>query len=142
MKKHVMAITYKPKIEPVKDGRCTQTIRKGRRFTVGDSVLIHGWEGRPYRSKWSWRMRVIITMAAPIVIHNEGISGVNRYGNIGAICHWWGNYCKTLAIEDSIEPATGEELKNVLFGLNGEPTESEQYQIIRWEYTTKTIGKV
>ena len=34
MKKHVMAITYTPKIEPVRDGRCTQTIRK-----VEDSLL-------------------------------------------------------------------------------------------------------
>lgn len=78
MKKHVMAITHKPKIEPVKDGKCVQTIRKGRRFSVGDSILIHGWEGRPYHSKWNWRLRVEVTMAAPIVIHEEGISGVNK----------------------------------------------------------------
>lgn len=132
MTKHVMAITYEPKIEPVRDGRCTQTIRKGRRFSVGDSILIHGWEGRPYRSKWNWRLRVEVTMAAPIVIHEEGISGVNKYGDIGPVAHWWGNYCNMLAKEDSIEPATGEELKNVLFGLNGAPTEPEPYQIIRW----------
>ena len=31
MTKRVMAITYEPKIKPVKDGRCTQTIRTGRK---------------------------------------------------------------------------------------------------------------
>ena len=132
MKKHVMAITYTPKIEPVRDGRCTQTIRKGRRFSVGDSVLIPGWVGRPYRSKWSWRIRVTVKSATPIVIHEEGISGVTMGGVIGPVCHWWGKYCNVLASDDFIYPATGEALKEALFGLNGAPTKSEEYQIIRW----------
>ena len=42
MRKHVMAITYPPKIEPVKDGRCTQTIRKGSKVSVSDEILFHG----------------------------------------------------------------------------------------------------
>lgn len=42
MRKHVMSIAYPYKIDAVQDGRCTQTIRKGRRFAVGDEILIHG----------------------------------------------------------------------------------------------------
>ena len=61
MRKHVKALTYKPKIEAVKDGRCTQTIRQGHNISVGDEILFHGWEGRSYRSKWSGRLRVTVT---------------------------------------------------------------------------------
>ena len=79
MRKHVMSITYQPKIEPVKDGRCTQTIRKGRRVAEGDEILFHGWSGRPYRSKWDWRKRVTVCQAIDIEISNRGIiSTVNN----------------------------------------------------------------
>lgn len=55
MRKHVLPLTYAPKIPAVLDGRCTQTIRAGRKFKTGDLVMFHGWEGLPYRSKWSFR---------------------------------------------------------------------------------------
>ena len=45
-------LTYEPKIEPVKRGDCTQTIRPGRKFAVGDLVRFYVWKGRPYWSKW------------------------------------------------------------------------------------------
>ena len=61
MRKLVMSLTYPPKIEPVKDGRCTQTIRKGRKVAEGDEILFHGWAGLPRRSKWSWDKRVTVT---------------------------------------------------------------------------------
>jgi len=132
MKKHVMAITYKPKIIPVLDNSCFQTIRKGRKVSVGDSILFHGWIGKPYRSKWSWEKRVKVTMTTSIIVFDEGISIINKEGEIGPVAHWSGDYCDRLAKEDFIEPATGEELKNVLFGLNGNPSAKEEYQIIRW----------
>ena len=128
MKKHVMAITYTPKIEPVRDGRCTQTIRKGRRFCVGDSVLIHGWAGRPYRSKWSCRMRVEVQHIQNISIDARGI---NRASHAIPL-EWDSARVDEIAEKDFIEPATGEELKKVLFGLNGAPIKAEPYQIIRW----------
>jgi hypothetical protein len=49
------ALTYEPKIQAVIDSRCTQTIRPKWDKQVGDRIGFHGWEGRPYRSKWSWR---------------------------------------------------------------------------------------
>lgn len=123
-----MAITYKPKIEPVRSGECRQTIRKGRRFSVGDSILIHGWVDRPYRSKWSWRIRVEVHKIQNISIDERGIHRASPAVPI----RWGSQTLKEIAEKDYIEPATGEELKNVLFGLNGVPTEPEPYQIVRW----------
>ena len=126
--KHVMALTYEPKIEPVRSGECRQTIRKGRRFSVGDSILIHGWEDRPYRTKWSWRIRVEVQKIRNISIDKRGIHRASHAVPI----RWGSQTLKEIAEKDYIEPATGEELKKVLFGLNGVPTEPEPYQIIRW----------
>ena len=117
MRKHVMAITYAPKIEPVRDGRCTQTIRAGRRVAVGDEILFHGWAGRPYRSKWDWRKRV-----------TEGI----QYSNNLTIWRWYEIIVDSIAEHDFIDPPAGEALRDVLFGLNGAPKEPQQYQVIRW----------
>ena len=128
MKKYVMAITYPPKIEPVREGKCIQTIRKGRRFSVGDSILIHGWEGRPYRSKWNWRLRVEVKHINNISVDEHGIHRASH----AIPLRWDSERVDDIAKNDYISPATGEELKNVLFGLNGAPTEPEPYQIIRW----------
>lgn len=121
-----MAVTYKPKIEPIKDGRCTQTIRKGRKFKVGDSILIHGWEGKPYRSKWDWRKRITLIEVINCHISNEGIMS-----SIGLL-EWDDVYTTVLADNDYIHPATGSELRNILFKLNGAPSTPEPYQILRW----------
>lgn len=57
--------------------------------------------------------------------------GIHRASHAVPI-RWGSQTLKEIAEEDYIEPATGEELKKVLFGLNGAPTEPEPYQIIRW----------
>jgi hypothetical protein len=45
----------------------------------------------------------------------------------------WGSVSVAeIAQNDFIEPATGIALKEVLFGLNGIPSEPEPYQIIGW----------
>ena len=124
MKKHVKAISYKPKIEPVLDGRCIQTIRAGRNVSVGDEILFHGWSGRPYRSKWAWRMRVVVTQVTLITMNKYGVQ-------IGHQFHIW-NSLDELASLDFIDPPTGEALRDVLFKLNGIPNEPVPAQIIRW----------
>jgi len=126
VRKLVMSITYPPKIEPVQDGRCTETIRKGNKVTTGDEILFHGWAGRPYRSKWDWRKRVIVVVVIDIVI---SVSGISIDGNLHAWTSW---YPARLAEYDYINPPTGEALRDVLFGLNGAPKEPEPYQVIRW----------
>ncbi|MCK5217114.1 MAG: hypothetical protein KAJ93_04970 [Methanosarcinales archaeon] len=134
MRKLVMSLTYQPKIEPVKEGRCTQTIRKGRRVAVGDEILFHGWSGMPYRSKWDWRKRVTVTTVINIIVHEEGIARPPYTCEFvsGPVCHWEDNYCNELAKLDFIDPPTGEALRDVLFGLNDAPDSPEEYQIIRW----------
>jgi len=135
MHRHVMSITYQPKIEPVKDGRCTQTIRKGRRVAEGDEILFHGWVGRPYRSKWDWRKRVTVTEVITICI--DDILGIaTLYSEKSNLLNWhsWGSqYVEQLAEYDFIDPPTGEALRGVLFGLNGAPDGPGEYQIIRWK---------
>ncbi len=128
MKRHVMSITYEPKIQPVRDGRCRRTIRKGWKVSVGDSILFHGWAGRPYRSPWSWRLRVEVQHIQNISIDARGIHRASH-----AIPLRWGSVrVAEIAQNDFIEPATGIALKEVLFGLNGIPSEPEPYQIIGW----------
>jgi len=49
----------KTKIQAVKDGDCRQTIRPFKPDNPkeeGDLVHLHGWAGKPYRSKWEPRM--------------------------------------------------------------------------------------
>jgi len=56
--KHVLPLTYEPKIKNVRNGVCRQTIRPvsvKKPKKVGDLVMFHGWSGKPYASPWSWR---------------------------------------------------------------------------------------
>ena len=128
MAKHVMALTYLHKVEPVLSGLCTQTIRTMRikPINVGDIITFHGWEGRPYRSPWDWRKRVTVNAVIPAKLSEAGMF-------IDGILHAWTSwYPARLAEYDFIEPATGEALRDVLFGLNRVPKEPTEYQIIRW----------
>jgi len=123
-----MSLTYPHKIEPVKDGRCTQTIRKGDKVSKGDKILFHGWTGLPYRSKWNNRQCVTVTKVTNILISNAGIKICG-----GWFYSWYSEKIRELADLDYIFPVCGFELKKVLFGLNGAPNEPEKYQIIRWK---------
>ena len=63
MTTHILSLTYAPKISLVKSGECTQTIRLHNDQNpkrVGDKLIIHTWKGRPYRSKWGWRLETKI----------------------------------------------------------------------------------
>ena len=132
MRKHVMALTYPPKIEPVQDGRCTQTIRKGDKVSEGDEILFHGWQGLPYRSKWNNRKRVTVKSAESISISVDGIQFYDSMAMIIRPTAWNSFWTRSLAIRDFIDPPIGEALRDVLFGLNSAPKGPEQYQIIRW----------
>ena len=56
--KHILPLTYEPKIPNVLCGKCTQTIRPisyTKTKKVNDLIMFHGWSDKPYRSKWSFR---------------------------------------------------------------------------------------
>jgi len=134
---HILAFTYKPKIKKVLSGECTQTIRKvkysnprtHKRWEPGDYLILHGWEGIPYRSKWSWRKKVRLKEIKPVHINHYGI----MFQDEMPVRHPWDSeICDELAKKDGIEPAKGISLRNVLADLNG-PDWEGWYAIITWE---------
>jgi hypothetical protein len=136
MRKHVLPLTYPPKIPAVLKGECTQSIREGQRFSIGDLIMFHGWEGKPYRSKWSFR-----TPYWPIW-YNQGILvtekgwfvSLNHKGNLCSPVIPWENYrSDMLAAMDGIVPATGKELYRVLSSMHKIPVEGLRMQIVRWD---------
>lgn len=129
MAKHIMSMTYAPKIDAVQDGRCTQTIRTMRKKEIkaGDSIMFHGWRGKAYRSKWNGQMRVTVTEVIHCLASAEGM----KFENTKTI-PWDDIVVGIIAELDFIDPPTGLALRDVLFKLNGAPSTPERYQIIRW----------
>jgi hypothetical protein len=129
MRKWNLPLTYEPKIQPVIDGTIRQTIRTGRKFSVGDLVRFYKWTGRPYRSP-----RITITeyqqiiICLDIIINHEGIRDVTW--EQGFVVLW--NGCDGCAALDGIVPPTGEALKKVLAEKNIIPAVGVEAQIIRW----------
>jgi len=127
---HVFGIAYKPKDVGVMTGYIRQTIRaprvKPRR--VGDDVLLHGWEGAPYHSKWSWRRDEVITELHPIKIMRDGFRYLGFKRNMSL---WTCPNADRLAHMDGIVPPTGLELKKVLLHYAGKKTPIRM-DIIRW----------
>lgn len=119
-------LTYAPKIQPVIDGTCRQTIRTGRKFSVGDLIRFYTWAGRPYHSK-----RTTITEYMQIV-ELEGVviipEGLVR---AGYLLHNWPDM-DILAYLDGIVPPTGAALKEVLMSKNKIPVTGIDAQIVRW----------
>lgn len=126
-------MTYKPKIPAVRSGECTQTIRpkSKRNIDTGDIILFHGWAGRPYRSKWSWRLTVKISELIDIWVSSGGIS-LDEKGEF--FVPWNRRYCDKLAERDYIVPPTGKALGELLASMYrlGENNNPEPFQIIRW----------
>ena len=132
MTTHIMPMTYEPKIEGVKNGTIRQTIRLlngGREKKVGDVLIIHGWEGAPYRSRWGWQRREVINYTETFEATKNNIE------SDGFLTWAWGEaYATDLAIKDGIDPPTGLELKNVLEKYHGRFHDFNpvHFQIIRW----------
>ncbi len=127
-RRHVKALTYAPKIEAVRSGQCKQTIRPvGRKeIRVGDVLILHGWEGRPYRSPWSWRMEVTVTRVDCVFITKEGWVWTDTCSYV----EW--RELDAVAQKDGIDPPTGiamGELFNSMYDL----TEGRVCNIIGWD---------
>ncbi len=136
MRKHVIPLTYAPKIQPVLSGRCTQTIRAGRKFKVGDLVSFHGWEGRPYHSKWSFRTPYWTVLSpAPIIIFQDGIETDPPFPDFIEEYKW--NELDLIAAADFIDPPTGEELGRVLLAMHKIPDGGLPAQVIRWTFSNE-----
>jgi len=138
MTTHIKAFTYLPKIEAVRAGSCRQTIRPlGKRpVKVGDKILFHGWAGRPYRSKWSWRMEVVVDEVWDISVDRDGITWHwdEPYGS--TVDMWEAVDADRLARADGIEPPTGTALRNLMLSMYGKRLPMG-FQIIRWGLQAK-----
>jgi hypothetical protein len=142
-KHHSLPMTYEPKIPAVFDGTCTQTIRVGRKYAEGDSLLIFEWSGTPYKSKWGRRMRARVTEVRPVILTPGGIDDSANTGpeHRPCIIRWNSIIAKWIALHDGIDPPTGEELKRVLEAFHGPfPPEGIEAQIVRWEPEERSEG--
>lgn len=151
MRHWCLPLTYPPKIEPVRTGKCTQTIRfctisKSKkhpgeiiRKQVGDRVRFYRWTGRPYWSHPEYITEYMeLIEAEPIVIYPHGIAWPKRWDwtNHTVYHEWDDGAVWNLAIRDFINPPTGKALRDVLIGKNGKiPAEGAPAQILRWRFT-------
>lgn len=136
MRKWNIPLTYKPKIQPVIGGTVRQTIRLGRKFSVGDLIRFYTWQGKPYRSKRTTITEYMpITKVLPLKLFTKGF-----YYDIieDRQIAWWGSiYGQALAELDGIIPTgnnhAGVELFKILTEKNGPiPVEGIEAQAIRW----------
>jgi hypothetical protein len=134
MTTHIIAVTYKPKIAGVRDGTIRQTIRPGWGREVGDKVLLHGWAGRPYWSKWSWRRDEVLNCITNVIFTDESLFVVDTFRDDGKEEAFWfpwcSSWCDSVAKEDGIFTANGYALKAVLEGYGA--TDGDRMQILRW----------
>ena len=142
MTTHIMSFTYAPKIEGVRNGPIRQTIRKWRKnrtIRPGDYILFHGWKGRPYRSKWSWRKKVRVMEVWPYWFDEGRVvpqdAKIEEDGYL-PVWRWNDPRVDELAKRDGIEPPYGEDLREALKSLNGKDWEG-YYDVIRWEGLTE-----
>ncbi len=120
-----LPLTYEPKIPGVLDGTIRQTVRPGRKFSPDDQVAFHGWEGKPYRSKWSFRTPYHqLQRVFPVTIYPNGMEILGNYRE-------W-HELDAIAIADGINPPTGAALGDLFNAMYKIPQEGIEGQIIRW----------
>jgi hypothetical protein len=137
--RYVMAFTYEPKIERVRRGEISQTIRPKWKVALGDRILLHGWTGKPYRSKWSWRLSVTVSHVENIYAFADGIK-IDING-AWIFFPWDSERADTIAALDGIEPPTGIALGKLLTNMHrllprhryGPTDYRPNFQIIAWK---------
>ena len=129
MTKYNLPLTYAPKIPKVLSGECRQTIRVGNKFQPYDLISFHGWEGKPYRSPWSFRTPYFeIVLVEDITIQKGGI--YSPWPDL--FSPWDSPDLDLLARADGIDPPTGKELERVLLSMHKIPEGGLRAQIITW----------
>jgi len=135
MRKWNLAITYLPKADAVRAGKCRQTIRpvgKGPKKQEGDLIRFYGWSGRPYWSSWSWVSQYEkLWLAEDILIIPTGMLHYHN-DKFQKEVNWDSWEMRNLAIYDGIVPPTGEALRDVLFSKNKIPKDGLEAQVLRW----------
>lgn len=149
MTTHIMSLTYKSKIKAVQRGECGQTVRlvagpgvvlsglSERIKRPGDEILLHTWTGKPYRSRWGWQRRYVISEVLVIYCDPDGMW---RWSPLDPV---HGDEWECLPVSDTtlldivrrdhIDPPTILEWERTLSGLNGlRDLGDTDWQVIRW----------
>ena len=140
IRKHILPLTYKPKIQDVLDGKITQTIRPisyTKPKNVGDLVMFHGWSGKPYGSKWSFRTSYweIITS---FDIHFEKHDGniiirkADRYFNFHTLSK---KEMDLIAVLDGFKNI--DDMFAEFYRMYGNEVYDIMFSVIRWKYAKK-----
>jgi hypothetical protein len=138
MSTHIMALTYAPKIEAVKVGKCCQTIRRynsDRPKRPGDKLIIHTWAGRPYRSKWDWRLETTISRILHLYFPDIQ-NGIRPTASVQGESAWHisDEMLTAIAIADGIEDPSAASLRATLKRLNGiDSLFGTEWEVIRWQ---------
>ena len=127
-----LPLTYKPKIIGVREGKIRTTIRVGERYSVGDEIAFHGWEGIPRHSKWSWRTPYFkLVEIIPIRVFKNGFEGHKTFHN------WASPLANLIALRDGIVPdkigaTAGETLGRLMNSMHVITDKGLPAQILRW----------
>ena len=112
-------MTYEPKIEAVIDGRCRQTIRRGRKYKVNDFITI-------IRTPQGFSPQFQLVDVIDVVVDKQkGFLIFEKWYS------WDSQTVTKLAEMDYIDPPCGEKLKRVLYGYYPKQDRFAA-QIIRW----------
>lgn len=148
MTTHIVSLTYRPKIEAVKSGACNQTIRvhnERKPKKAGDKLILHTWEGMPYRTKWDWRLETSIesvwllkTPEPYVDLNGNPNLHANSYrisfDNGDSWEHIFDERLTELAAADHIENPSKETLEKTLSTLNNLSDLSGMiWDVIRWK---------
>jgi len=136
MKKHILPLTYKPKIPDVLSGKCTQTIRPisyTKSKQVNDLVMFHGWSGKPYRSKWSFRTPYWKIKESFDIYFQKSVirkaNGNDEFHNLSI------NEMNELAVLDGFK--NSNELINEFRRMYGDKFFDTVFTVIRWNFLPK-----
>lgn len=124
MRHHVMVMSYLPKSHAVRDGVCTQTIRRGEKYWVGDELTIGGTG----RYVWEWKISAVVTEVYNITVCPTGFRD-----HEGMFHSWDSGIADYLAERNHIQPATGIELYNVLKRRFYATRSRDAFQVVRWD---------
>ena len=141
--KHILPLTYEPKIPDVLSGKCTQTIRPisyTKEKKVNDLIMFHGWSDKPYRSKWSfrtpyWRITKVFDIRFKKDYEN------NRVILRKAV----DDFFHDLSLDEMNNIATLDGFKNIkemmieFYEMYGENIYEMIFTAIRWEYESRGV---
>jgi len=148
--KHILPLTCERKIDAVREGRCTQTIRTKKEDTPkksGHWIKFHGWKDRPYYSEWNWRTPYWrITEARPLRFElTDNTLGYYRENAVeeSRILLWSyssnryhvlnPSWCEEIAIRDGLD-SYAEMVEWLLDNSLNKVADlfTEQFRMIRW----------